>query len=250
MVDEGSGPEPELRTILARGVHDAEVVLSVSQQHVLLTLGQLGDAAHQVLDLVVSFPVRQHAAKGLLYSARQHTSYSSGTLTHLTSWKVKLESVWTHSVAEASATGGGAAFSPFLSCHNFSSILLRRVSITGENLEAAVGGKHPQIDKHLRRREAGFQWNVMLQEEKGADGYNENTHMLLEELFLSFCLVKKQVPGPVSRYQSPESFLQVIVFLEALYELLQLLLPSLDWTKPAGGGVRRGKRQTQKKVRF
>lgn len=69
MIDEGSGPEPELRTILARRVHDAEVILPVPQQHVLFTLRQLGDAAHQVLDLVVSFPVQKHAATGLLYAA-------------------------------------------------------------------------------------------------------------------------------------------------------------------------------------
>lgn len=88
---------------------------------------------------------------------------------YLTSWKVNLESVQIHSVVEGSATRGGTAFSPFLSCHNFSPILLRRVSITGENLKAAVGGKHPQVDKHLRRREGGFQWNVILLKEKGAD---------------------------------------------------------------------------------
>lgn len=56
VVDEGGGPEPQLSTVLARGVHDAEVVLAVAQQQVLLALRQLGDAAHQVLDLIVSFP--------------------------------------------------------------------------------------------------------------------------------------------------------------------------------------------------
>lgn len=59
MVDEGGRPEPELGTVLAGGVHDAEVVLAVAQQHVLLALRELGDAAHQILDLVVSFPAAQ-----------------------------------------------------------------------------------------------------------------------------------------------------------------------------------------------
>ena len=57
--------------------------------------------------------------------------------------------------------------------------------------------------------------------------------MLLEKLFLGFRLVEKQISGPVSGRQRSESFLQVVVFLEALDELLQLLLPSLDWSKSA-----------------
>lgn len=57
--------------------------------------------------------------------------------------------------------------------------------------------------------------------------------MLLEELFLSFRLVQKQISGPVRRRQSSEGFLQVVVFLEALDELLQLFLSSFDWSKPA-----------------
>lgn len=166
VIDEGSGPKPELRTILACRVHDAEVVLSVPQEHVLFTFRQLGDAAHQVLYLVVSFPVQQYTTTGLLNAAGQHTFHSSDMLTHLMSWKVKSKSSQIDLVAEGSATRGGAAFSPFLSCHNFSSILLWRVSITRENLKAAVGGKHPQIYKHLHRGEGDFQWNAMLQKEK------------------------------------------------------------------------------------
>lgn len=57
--------------------------------------------------------------------------------------------------------------------------------------------------------------------------------MLLEKLFLSFRLVQKQISGPVRRRQSPEGFLQVVMFLEALDELLQLFLSSLNWSKPA-----------------
>ncbi len=57
--------------------------------------------------------------------------------------------------------------------------------------------------------------------------------MLLEKLFLSFCLVEKKISGPVSGCQSSESFLQVIMFLEALNELLQLFLSSLNWSKSA-----------------
>lgn len=36
MVYEGGRAEPELSAVLPRGVHDAEVVLPVSEQHVLL----------------------------------------------------------------------------------------------------------------------------------------------------------------------------------------------------------------------
>lgn len=58
--------------------------------------------------------------------------------------------------------------------------------------------------------------------------------MLLEKLFLSFRLVEKKISGPVSGCQSSESFLQVVMFLEALDDLLQLLLSSLNWSKSAG----------------
>lgn len=64
--------------------------------------------------------------------------------------------------------------------------------------------------------------------------FDEVSYMLLEELFLSFRLVEKKISGPVSRRQSSERFLQVVVFLEALDGLLQLLLPSLNWSKSAG----------------
>lgn len=40
-------------------------------------------------------------------------------------------------------------FSPFLCCHNFSSILLRWVTVTRENLKPTVCSKHAQINKHL-----------------------------------------------------------------------------------------------------
>ena len=43
-----------------------------------------------------------------------------------------------------------------------------------------------------------------------------NLYMLLEELFLSFRLVEEKVSGPVSGRQRSESFLQVVVLLEAL----------------------------------
>lgn len=57
--------------------------------------------------------------------------------------------------------------------------------------------------------------------------------MLLEKLFLSFRLVEKQISRPVSRRQSSKSFLQVVMFLETLDELLQFLLSSLNWSKSA-----------------
>lgn len=120
MIDEGSRPEPELRTILASRVHDAEVVLSVPQQHVLFTFGQLGNAAHQVLDLVVSFPVQQHQSNGFA-ACRTTTRFDSSDAT---SRKVKPETVQMDLLAERLVTIGGAVSSPFLSCHNFSSILL------------------------------------------------------------------------------------------------------------------------------
>lgn len=69
--------------------------------------------------------------------------------------------------------------------------------------------------------------------------------MLLEKLFLSFRLVEKQISGPVSGRQSPESFLQVVMFLEALDELLQLLLSSLNWSKSAGTHQWSKRKQTQ-----
>lgn len=59
--------------------------------------------------------------------------------------------------------------------------------------------------------------------------------MLLEEFLLSLGLVEKQVSGPVSRRQRSERLLQVVVFLEALDDVLQLLLTSLDWSKPGNG---------------
>lgn len=59
MVDERGRAEPQLGAVLAGGIHDAEIVLAVAQQQVLLALRQLGDAPHQVLDLVVSFPGTQ-----------------------------------------------------------------------------------------------------------------------------------------------------------------------------------------------
>lgn len=70
-------------------------------------------------------------------------------------------------------------------------------------------------------------------------------YMLLEKLFLSFRLVEKQISGPVSGRQSSESFLQVVMFLEALDELLQLLLSSLNWSKSAGTHQWSKRKQTQ-----
>lgn len=59
MIDERGRPEPELCTVLAGRIHDAEVVLAVAEQHVFLALRELGDASHQILNLVVSFPVKR-----------------------------------------------------------------------------------------------------------------------------------------------------------------------------------------------
>lgn len=58
--------------------------------------------------------------------------------------------------------------------------------------------------------------------------------MLLEEFFLSFRLVEKLISRPVSGRQSSESFLQVVVLLEALDDLFQLFLSSLNRSKPVG----------------
>lgn len=142
----------------------------------------------------------------------------------------------------------GTVFSPFLRCHNFSSILLWRVAITRENLKAAVSGKHPQIHKHLHKAKVRFSVDCDAAGERNKADDGKDTYMLLEELFLSFCLVQKQIPGPVSRYQSSESFLQVVVFLETLDELLQLLLSSLDWTKPAVDIKMRHRTNTNEKI--
>lgn len=70
--------------------------------------------------------------------------------------------------------------------------------------------------------------------------------MLLEKLFLSFCLVKKQIPGPVCGRQSSEGLLQVVVFLEPLDELLQLFLSSLNWSEPAANRQKRTRPEIQK----
>lgn len=70
--------------------------------------------------------------------------------------------------------------------------------------------------------------------------------MLLEKLFLSFRLVEKKISGPVSGGQSSECFLQVVMFLEALDELLQLLLSSLNWPKSAGTHLMEKTKKTQK----
>lgn len=121
--------------------------------------------------------------------------------------------------------------SPCFCCHDFGSVLLRGITIAGQDLEPAVGGKHPQIHKHLSGKERT--------PVNGLDGFSPEQdgsgwfpHVLLEKLFLSFRLVEKQISGPVCRRQSPEGFLQVVMFLEALDELLQLFLSSLNWTKP------------------
>ena len=60
VIDERSRAEPELRAVLAGRVHDAEVVLAVPEQHVFLALRELSDASNQILDLVVSLPVKQN----------------------------------------------------------------------------------------------------------------------------------------------------------------------------------------------
>lgn len=75
VIDERSWPQPQLCTVLTGWIHDAEVVLAVPEQHVLLALRELGDAAHQVLDLVISFPVKTaHEGKGLFHATCSSTS--------------------------------------------------------------------------------------------------------------------------------------------------------------------------------
>lgn len=76
VVDEGGRAEPQLGAVLPGGVHDAEVVLSVAQQHVLLALRQLGDAAHQELDLIVPLPARQQQRRAS--STRPETGRETG----------------------------------------------------------------------------------------------------------------------------------------------------------------------------
>lgn len=56
VVDESCGSEPELGAVFAGGVHDAEVVLPMAKQHVLLAGRKLSDATDQVLDLIVPLP--------------------------------------------------------------------------------------------------------------------------------------------------------------------------------------------------
>lgn len=127
VIDEGGRPEPELCAVLAGGIHDAEVVLAVAEQHVFLALRELGDASHQILNLVVSFPVkRRHQLKRKTATA-----------------------------ASIPPSIDGLVVSPCFCCHDFSSVLLGGITITGENLKSAVSGKHPQIHKHLwdRREE-------------------------------------------------------------------------------------------------
>lgn len=123
MIDERGRPQPELCTVLAGGVHDAEIVLAVAEQHVLLALRELGDASHQILDLVVSFPAR-----------RRHRVEAEHTRMH---------------ARTAGRTKQLHTASPGFRRHDFSPVLLRGVTITGQNLKPAVGGKHPQIHKDL-----------------------------------------------------------------------------------------------------
>lgn len=63
VVDEGSRAQPELGALLARGVHDAEVVLPRAQQR-LVVRPQLSDAAHQQLQRVVLLPARCAGGSG------------------------------------------------------------------------------------------------------------------------------------------------------------------------------------------
>lgn len=73
--------------------------------------------------------------------------------------------------------------------------------------------------------------------------------MLLEKLFLGLRLVEKQVPGPVGRRQRSEGFLQVVVLLEALDELLQLFLSSFNWSKPAEAPQKKGDVEIGRRLR-
>lgn len=73
MIDERSRAQPELRTVLAGWIHDTEVILAVPEQHVFLTFWELGDASHQILDLVISFPVKRQ--KGLFSALQQYNCH-------------------------------------------------------------------------------------------------------------------------------------------------------------------------------
>jgi len=87
-----------------------------------------------------------------------------------------------------------------------------------------------------------------LETEAGEELGRRVAYMLLEELFLSFRLVEEKVSGPVSRRQSAEGFLQVVVLLEALDDLLQLLLPPLNRSKSVRAHEwHSGKNQQQKR---
>lgn len=138
MIDEGGRPEPELCAVLAGRIHDAEVVLAVAEQHVFLALRELGDASHQILNLVVSFPVKRR------HQLRQHPQQL----------QPNQRSVQKRTLADVggrrrAAALNGLVVSPCFRCHDFSSVLLGGITIAGENLKSAVSGKHPQIHKHL-----------------------------------------------------------------------------------------------------
>lgn len=60
---------------------------------------------------------------------------------------------------------------------------------------------------------------------------HRSVYMLLKELFLSLGLVEENISAPVSCHQSLVGFLQVVVFLEALNDFLQLFLSPFDWSK-------------------
>ena len=53
MVDVCGRAQPELRAVLPAGVHHGEVVDARHQDHALLVLAQLGDAADQEQDLKI-----------------------------------------------------------------------------------------------------------------------------------------------------------------------------------------------------
>ena len=59
MVDEGSWPEPQLRTILPTRVHDAEVVDAILKKLMFFLCSQFSDAAYQIGYLTPLLPIKR-----------------------------------------------------------------------------------------------------------------------------------------------------------------------------------------------
>jgi hypothetical protein len=56
MVDEGSGSQPKLSTILTRTVHNGKVIFSQDQQLTFLFFAKFRNAPHQMLDVIMFAP--------------------------------------------------------------------------------------------------------------------------------------------------------------------------------------------------